>query len=447
MIISDVFAPIITKATRYKVLYGGRGSGKSTTVAFFLIQYARRAKFNILCGREIQKSIKDSVYQLLKSIIEKEGLTAEFEFQNNYIFHKRTRSQFMFRGLKSNITAIQSLEGVNILWIEEAQSVSKESWDVLIPTIRTPNSEIWMTFNPKNILDETYQRFVLKPPEHSVVLNVNFDQNPYFPDVLRDEMEACKTRDYDLYRHIWLGEPRADSEQAIIKPMWIDAAKDAHLMLGFNPAGEKTIGFDVADEGADANALCYRHGAVVQDLFSWKEGDIGYSSSKVYAYAMDHQIRTIVYDSIGVGAGVKSHLRRYQGLNAAGFNAGGKVERPTSAYRDGKTNEDMFLNLKAQTWWKVRDRFEFTYRLIQQKHAGEDVHITPAMEDSLISISSQIKELDYLCAELSRPQVDYTENGKVKVESKKDLKKRGIPSPNLADAFVMAFYTKPRGFF
>ncbi|NBI12507.1 PBSX family phage terminase large subunit [[Haemophilus] felis] len=429
--IIPIFKPFI-EPYRYKVAYGGRGSAKSWTIARLLIEIARRSDSRVLCARELQNSISDSVIQLLADTIERYGYQKEFDVQKNRITHKGTGASFLFYGIKNNPTKIKSLEGVDICWVEEAENVSKESWEILIPTIRKENSEIWVSFNPKNILDDTYQRFVVNPPSNIALLKVNYSDNPYFPETLRLEMEDCKQRDFELYRHIWEGEPVADSELAIIKPVWIEAAVDAHLALKFEPLGRKVVGFDVADEGADANAVCFAHGSVVLDVEEWKGVDVIYSADKTYHYAIDKQADEVIFDSIGVGAGVKAHFNRInKRFSITGFNAGGEVLRKESEYANGKKNKDMFANVKAQAWWALRDRFYKTYRAVK---CGD---IYP--QEELISLSSAIVDLDYLKAELSRPQVDYDNNGRVKVESKKEMKKRGIPSPNKADALVMCY--------
>lgn len=386
----------------------------------------------------MQNSISDSVIRLLDDTINREGYQAEFEVQRASIRHLITGSEFMFYGIKNNPTKIKSLEGIDICWMEEAEAVSKESWDILIPTIRKPGSEIWVSYNPKNILDDTHQRFVIAPPDDICLLTVNYSENPWFPDVLRLEMEECKRKDYDLYLHIWEGEPVADSDMAIIKPSWIAAAVDAHQLLGFDIAGEKRVGFDVADEGEDSNAITLRHGSVAIDVMEWDRGDVIESSNRVNLYAEQQQADEIIYDSIGVGAGVKAQLGRIAKVNIQGFNAGGAVLYPESEYISGKKNKDMFSNIKAQAWWHVRDRFYKTWRCVEARKADPDC-ILEYKPDELISLSSDIKKLEYLKAELSRPWVDYDGNGKVKVESKKDMKKRGIPSPNMADSLIMAF--------
>ena len=427
------FKPIISKA-RYKVLYGGRGSGKSYFLAELAVEVSRRIGTVILCAREFQGSLDDSVYQLLIETIERLGYADEFDILKSTITHKGTGAKFVFYGIKNNVTKIKSIQGVGVCWVEEAEAVTKNSWDVLIPSIRgDKNAEIWVSFNPKNILDDTYQRFIVHPPKDSIVLKANYDINPHFADTpLLADMLECKERDEDLYRHIWLGEPVADSELAIIKPSWIEAAIDAHEKLGFSAAGRRILGFDVADEGDDANATVLRHGSVVTDMQQWRGQDVIYSADKVYLYAQEQNIDRIVYDNIGVGAGVKAQFRRKNGkVQTLGFNAGGAVYKPDAKYTDDKKNRDMFANIKAQAWWMVRDRFYKTWRAV---HHGDSYP-----EDQLISLSGSLHELEYLTAELSRPQVDYDQNGRVKAESKKDMKKRGIPSPNRADALVMAF--------
>ena len=427
------FKPIIRKA-RYKVLYGGRGSGKSYFLAELAVEVSRRIGTVILCAREFQGSLDDSVYQLLIETIERLGYADEFDILKSTITHKGTGAKFVFYGIKNNVTKIKSIQGVGVCWVEEAEAVTKNSWDVLIPSIRgDKNAEIWISFNPKNILDDTYQRFIVHPPKDSIVLKANYDINPHFADTpLLADMIECKERDEDLYRHIWLGEPVADSELAIIKPSWIEAAIDAHEKLGFSASGRRILGFDVADEGDDANATVLRHGSVVTDMQQWRGQDVIYSADKVYLYAQEQDIDRIVYDNIGVGAGVKAQFRRKNGkVQTLGFNAGGAVYKPDAKYTDDKRNRDMFANIKAQAWWMVRDRFYKTWRAV---HHGDSYP-----EDQLISLSGSLHELEYLTAELSRPQVDYDQNGRVKAESKKDMKKRGIPSPNRADALVMAF--------
>lgn len=209
---APVFKPFC-KPSRYKVAYGGRGSGKSYTIAQLLVLGAYAEPLRVLCAREIQKSINDSVLQLLSDTIERLGLGAFFEVQKTQILGKNG-SRFIFSGLRANVNEIKSLEGVDRVWVEEAESVSNHSWDTLIPTVRKPGSEIWISFNPQDELDATYQRFVANTPTGCERVRVNYSDNPWFPDVLEQERLDCKRTNPRLYEHIWEGNCWADKDGA-----------------------------------------------------------------------------------------------------------------------------------------------------------------------------------------------------------------------------------------
>ena len=174
---------------RYKVAYGGRGSGKSWSMARALLLQASNKPLRILCAREVQRSIKQSVHTLLNDQIQALGLGPLYEVLETEI-RSRSGSSFSFTGLATNtVESIKSFEGCDVVWIEEAQTVSKKSWDILIPTIRKPDSEIWVSFNPNIDTDDTYQRFVVEPPDNAKVVKVNYTDNPWFPEVLETERQ------------------------------------------------------------------------------------------------------------------------------------------------------------------------------------------------------------------------------------------------------------------
>jgi phage terminase large subunit len=201
-------------AHRYKVAYGGRGGGKSWGIATYLLAQAASRPLRVLCCREFQTSIRESVHRLLSDMIEKHGLGNRFEILEKSI-RSHSGSEFLFEGLRHNVGRIRSLEGIDKVWVEEAANVSKSSWEVLIPTIRKDGSEIIVSFNPELETDETYGRFVLNPPKDAVLMKVNYTENPWFPEVLRREMEDLRERDYDAYQHVYLGECILTLEGAI----------------------------------------------------------------------------------------------------------------------------------------------------------------------------------------------------------------------------------------
>ena len=221
--------------SRYKVLYGGRGSGKSFSCARVLLGKGFESPIRILCAREIQRSISDSVHKLLCTQIDEMGLGGFYMITRDTI-RGTNGTEIIFKGLRSNPQEIKSTEGIDICWVEEAQAVSAESWDVLIPTIRKPNSEIWLTFNPLDESDPTFQRFVLNAPDDALVRKVNYDENPYFPEVLKREMEWLKARDYESYLHIWEGEVRKHSNAVIFAGRFrveeFETPKDARFYQG-----------------------------------------------------------------------------------------------------------------------------------------------------------------------------------------------------------------------
>lgn len=200
---------------RYKVLYGGRGGAKSWGVARTLLTIGTTKRIRVLCAREIQKTIADSVHKLLADQIAELGLSGFYTVQETTIFGPNG-TEFVFAGIRGqDIAKIKSFEGVDVVWVEEAQTVSKKSWDVLIPTIRKPGSEIWMTFNPDLDTDETYRRFVEDPPEGAVLIPINWQDNPWFPDVLARERDDLKRRDPIAYENVWEGKCRPAVEGAI----------------------------------------------------------------------------------------------------------------------------------------------------------------------------------------------------------------------------------------
>jgi len=196
---------------RYKCAYGGRGSGKSWTVAQLLILKAYRNPTRILCAREIQKSIADSCLQLLSDTITRMGLDAFFDVQTTQILGKNG-SRFLFEGIKTNISKIKSMEGIDVCWLEEADQITQTSWSTLTPTIRKPGSEIWLTFNPADINDFIYQRFVIAPPDDAYAVKVNYNANPWFPAELDKERLQMKGENQTLYEHVWEGLPVANKE-------------------------------------------------------------------------------------------------------------------------------------------------------------------------------------------------------------------------------------------
>jgi phage terminase large subunit len=202
------------KPARYIVLFGGRGGGKSHGIARALLIQGLEKPLRVLCCRELQTSIRDSVHRLLADQIDLLGL-GEFYDVGQAEIRGINGTLFSFAGLRHNVSGIKSFEGIDVAWCEEAQTISKASWDVLIPTVRKPDSRIIISFNPELDTDATYEMFVAHPPPNAIVTKVNYDDNPWFPDVLRAEMEHLRNTDPDGYLTTWLGNCRQTLSGAI----------------------------------------------------------------------------------------------------------------------------------------------------------------------------------------------------------------------------------------
>ena len=451
----DKLLKLITTPKRFKILIGGRGSAKSMSVADISIMDAQTKGIKTACFREFQNSIDDSVYSLLASEIERLGVGG-FEVQQGKILHNGDEA-FKFRGLARNPEGIKSMHGFKRFWVEEAQTISAASLKALTPTLREEDSEIWMTANPRSIADPFSQRFI-KPFEKQLRANqfyeddlhlivwINYNDNPFFPEVLEQE------RAYDeehlssaLYRHIWMGEFYDEVEDTIIPVEWFEAAIDSHIKLGWKAEGAIIASHDPSDTGGDSKGYAVRHGNLVLDVDEMISGDSNEGMDWAISRAIKDQADHFVWDCDGLGVSLKRQVdsaldgKHIDYVMFKGSETPDDAEKP---YSDGgtqraKSNRETFANKRAQYWWRLRDRFEATYRAVDK---GQ--YIDP---DELISLSSSISKIDQLRAEICRIPIKRTNTGKIQIMSKIEMAKKPyeLPSPNMGDALMMAMY-KPK---
>lgn len=214
------FASCCFTPARYKVLWGGRGAGRSWGFATAILVMGGQRELRVLCCREFQKSIDDSVHQLFRDLIERYKLPG-WDVQKTQIVHRGTGTQIAFEGLRYNTNRIKSYEGVDICWVEEAESVTADSWQILIPTIRKKDSEIWISFNPDLESDPTYQRFVINTPHNAIVKKVGWEDNPWFHQTeMPAEKDWLYRVDPETAEHVWGGVPRKSSVAQIFRGKW-----------------------------------------------------------------------------------------------------------------------------------------------------------------------------------------------------------------------------------
>lgn len=454
---------LASKPKRVKIAVGGRGSAKSTGVGDVMVAKANAGK-RICCAREFQNSIDDSVHENLKIEIERLGLSDQFTVMATEI-HAKAGGEIFYKGLARNITSLKSLAGVDILWIEEGESVSKRSLKVLTPSIRSSAAsnvselhsapEIWITMNRGSSLDAVAQKY-LKRAEKSLaktgyyeddlmmVVQMNYDENPWFPP----ELEQERLDDYaNLSRaecdHIWMGAYGDSVPNALIKAEWFDACIDAHLKLGFKPLGAKVAAYDPSDEGKDDKGYALRHGSVVIDVQAMDHGDVAEGTDWALDRAITQGADWFTWDADGMGLALKRQVDTAlagKHMDYVPFRGSEKADDPKAQFDDvtsrgegkSKTNEEALFNTRAQYYVRLMNRCYRTYRAV--------VHGEYANPDELISFSSEIECLPQLRAEVCRIPVKPNGSGRIQILSKPEMARKPyeLPSPNLSDVVMMS---------
>ena len=392
------FKELFNKQWRYIIYYGGRSSGKSYAVAMALLLRGRTEKLRILATREVQNTIADSVHKLLKDLIDKHGFT-DYEVQRDSVRNTITGTEFIFKGLKHDINGIKSTEGIDICWVEEGQSITNQSIDILTPTIRKPGSQIIFTFNRLNELDPVYVKYVQNQPANAYVKKVNYDvleRAGLLPDVIKQEIENDLAMP-SLYAHKWLGEPLSQSEDSIISRDKVLKA----MQQSVEPDGAIIIGADIARMGNDRTVIWKRRGLktlghkVVKGKRTTEVADI------IEQFAEFDKTVEIRVDDTGVGGGVTDELIRRE-YNVVPINFGGVA-----------SDKEKYPNWISEAWFNFGD-------IVEQCELPYD-------SDLLMELSTRKWNQDI--------------RGKRKIESKNEYKKRGFSSPDLADACIICYST------
>jgi phage terminase large subunit len=383
---------------RIKVCYGGRGAGaKSWSIASLLVQRAQREKLQILCTREIQLSLEESVYRLITQTVER------LQYRNWVVTKEYVASpkgsRFYFRGLRDMRAAaqIKGHEGIDVAWIEEGATVSMDSLDMLVPTIRKAGSEIWISFNREEETDAVYERFVKNPREDALIvwLEPGATDNPWWVSELQREMEEDYKRDPDQAEHIWGGLPRKQGQFAIMSRTAIRGAMDRNIAA----EGAIEIGVDVARFGDDLTIMYKRHGLKVIDCRIRAGQDTVKTAGDAWDLAGRNPSVLIKVDDDGVGGGVTDILRRFKAnVVPVGF---------------GRESHD------KNSYASIGDEMWFTFPIDE----------------------ADIPNDPLLMQELAGRQYGYDNRGRRKVEAKKDFKKRINRSPDRADALLLTFYS------
>ncbi len=300
---------------RYKVFYGGRASGKSWSIARALILRAIQEPIQVLCVRELQTSIEESVHRLLELQIYAMGVAEHFKIENRHIYSS-AGAVFSFEGIARNVNKIKSMEGVDICWVEEAAKVSRNSWNVLIPTIRKEGSEIWISMNPELDTDEAYLRFIKSPPANAFSVSVNWQDNPWFNIVNQTEMEQLRERDFDEYLHVWEGHCRANLQGAVYAKELRNALSDGRICkVPYSKEAPVDTFWDLGRRDMTSIWFAQRVGMEyrVIDFFEDSQEDITYYiralQGKPYVYGVDYLPHDAKAKTIGTKRSVEEQMK------------------------------------------------------------------------------------------------------------------------------------------
>ena len=441
---------ILAKPKRFKVVIGGRGGGKSESVAALFAGMVHQSGCRAVCCREYQTSIRQSVHSLVSRKIRELELEG-FSILQAEITHSNG-GDIVYQGLARDPQAIKSIDDAELCWVEEAQSLSEDSLEELTPSIRGAGSEVWFTANLGRSTDPFSKKFI-KPFEKQLRANngiyeddlhtivwINYDENPFFPP----ELEAERQRDEEVmstagYAHKWLGEFADTVDNAMIKPEWFDACVDAHVKLGFEALGIEVVSHDPSDEGSDSKGLAYRHGVVFLDVQEKMDGDINEGGDWASDYCHEVKPDIFIWDGDGMGVGLRRQFNEALGpkkIQLEMFRGSSAVDRPDDIYEDGtdqnkKTNKQTFKNKRAQYGWQLRDRVYKTFLAVTK---GK--YIDP---DELVSFSSKIKAIDLLRSEVCSVALKPNGMGLIQLLSKDEARKLGIESPNMFDSVMMSW--------
>lgn len=351
--------------------------------------------------REVQESIKDSVHKLLSDRIAFYGLS-EYKITETQIINKITGTTFIFKGLQEqNAGNIKSLEGVDIVWLEEAQKISKKSWDTLDPTIRKSGSEIWISMNREEENDPVWKAVGANPDKRTLVVKVNYIDNPFCPEEIKYLAEKCRKDNPEDFEHIWMGAPATLGNRKLIDAQTVRQASETEL---YNSSSPLIIGIDVARFGDDRSVFCFRRGRLCSEFKCFDKFDNVAVANQATHYIREYKPARVFIDAGGVGGGVVDIL------NDRGFK---KIVRAVM-FGEKALADDRYHNRRAEMWDEMRQWLQSV----------------PAVK---------IPADENLCAELAAVNKKYDSRGRLQLEEKDEIKRRLGRSPDMADALALTF--------
>jgi len=402
LVVPEKLKPLLTRMNefRYHLVDGGRGGGKSQAIARIILYLGSLKKLRIVCGREVQVSIEESVYTILVDLIRDHELA--WDMFRDRLVNKVTGTEIKFKGFREQGRVnIKGLEGVDILWIDESQSVVKNTLEIIIPTIRKDKAKIFFSMNRYLKNDAVYAEFAGR--EDCQHININYFENPYCPASLIHEANLCKQSSPEDYEHIWLGHPREEADDYLFNFKELDACRTVDLMdRGQSP--DIILGVDVARFGEDkcvATILERMTGTrfSVSHIERWAKKDLMETVGRIIDMRATYKPVITVVDGDGVGGGVCDRLRE-NNIQCIEFRGG-----------HTPLNKEAYLNRRAEGYGMLKD----------------------LVSRGLIKIT-----YDTLLDQLGTIRFKFDSYGRRAILRKEEMKAKGITSPDEADSVMMA---------
>ncbi len=401
--IPDKLIPVITNINKYNyfLIEGGRGGGKSQSVARIILWLAEQRNVRVCCGRETQATISDSVYKIFNDLINDYNLN--FTIKSNKVIHNTSGSSIIFKGFREQGRVnIKGLEGVDILWIDEAQAITKSTLDVIIPTIRKKNSIVMFTMNRLVRKDPVYSEFITR--DDCLHIKINYYDNKHCPQKLIDEAKRCKERNILDYEHIWEGNPLDAANDFLFSAIKLDKAKNI-MFHNETYRRIKCMSVDLAGNGGD---LCVASLIEAKSTTQWSlekqahwnEPDTDVTKGKIINLYSVWKPELLILDADGLGYSIYISIKNII-QNTIKFNGAASSKRPNALNR----RADGYLTLKEY------------------------------IDNEWLKISSDItiSQLEYI-------KKSYKPNGQIVIQSKKDMKSEHGESPDFADSLMMGIY-------
>ena len=395
--------PIITNFNDYNyiLLEGGRGSAKSQSIARLITYIAENRKVRVCCGRELQTNIDESVKALFEDLILNYNLN--FKIFDKRIEHNTTGSEIKFKGFREQgRISIKGLEGVDILWIDEAEAITKETLDIIVPTIRKKNSVVIFTMNRHTRSDAVYEFFAGR--QDCLHIKINYFDNPHCPQKLIDEANMLKEKNFREYAHIWLGEPLEQSSDYLFNTLKIDEAKNLKLREE-NYFPYCVMSVDLAGAGGDlcvAKKLVARNKTQWEEIetITWSEPDTDVTKGKILSLYSSWGAKLLVMDADGMGYPICCSVKKVIN-NVIEFHGAGKTKQKNAGNQraDGYLILNEFIN---NGWLKLNDK-------------------------------QTIKQLEYI-------KKVYKPSHQIFIQEKKEIRKERGESPDFADSLMMGIY-------